>query len=345
MKGCLSVSPYRRKKRTTFLRRMEFFVCVALLWASAILHYCVAVSPENGLSCFLHGCVGISFARIPDFFFYLTVFSEKDNPHRLEFYFNKVLRSYSYVSGLILALLCPLSLPYWQLMIGSAFSVLVFKLLFGGFGKNIVNPAVFGRVFLQLRFSSSWSSSQTDLEGSLLESGAFGSNLRGMGEPFYIALLLIGVYLCIRGIMDFRTPVFYLLSLYLSFLFRFIGAGKGWESFYYAFRYLVSGSLVFVGVLCLSDPVTSPTSHSGRIRFTLSAALLTELIILYASHAGDGAPYALLSVNVRTPFFDRINRGKTDRILRPSIVCSCLFVAVIVTGLLFGLICPGQTRM
>ena len=123
------------------------------------------------------------------------------------------------------------------------------KLVFGGFGKNILNPAVFGRVFYQLAFTGSL---KTSVEGSIttgssitsVSSGfgtimgfgegapslfdlAIGNYLGSLGETFAIVLVLIAIYLSIRGIIDWRPPVFYVGSLYLAFVLMFLCAGDG----------------------------------------------------------------------------------------------------------------------
>lgn len=356
-------TPHLRRKASTFSQRMEFFLCVSVLWIVSIIYYFVTAGKSYGLTAILLGIVGIVFARLPDIFWNLSVFFNKEyKTGAFKEYLYRVTHSYSYVTGLLLALLCPIGLAFWKLGIGAVLSILVFKLLFGGFGHNILNPAILGRVFLQLAFTSdrkTYLGSKPDsftistgasvpslvnskngfsaiVSGLSFKDRILGNYRGALGETFVLVLLVICVYLCARKIIDWRVPVTYIGTLFLAFVLRFLGAGDGGWAFKDSLRYLAIGGIFFGGILCLTDPVTSPTSRSGRMRFALTSALITLLVRLFTG-SPEGVAYSILVANIRTPFFDKINSGRTNQKIIPIAVNASLFVLVLVAGLAYGL--------
>ncbi len=355
-------TPHIRRKASTFSQRREFFLCVCVLWISSRIYYFVTAGKGYGLAVILLGITGIVFAMIPDIFWNLSVFFSKEHKHdAFKEFLYRVIHSYSFVTGLLLALLCPIGLPFWKLAIGAVLSILVFKLFFGGFGKNILNPAIFGRVFLQLAFTSDRKtylgqkpedftiSTGASVTGLINSKNGFSpivsglsfknriiGNYRGtLGETFILVLLAICIYLCVRKIIDWRVPVTYIGTLFIAFVLMFLSAGDGGWAFKDAFRYLAIGGIFFGGILCLTDPVTSPTSRSGRMRFALTSALITLLIRLYTG-SPEGVAYSILIANVMTPFFDKINTGRTNKKLVPIAVNASLFALVLLSALVYG---------
>ena len=107
-------TPHLRRKASTFSQRMEFFLCVSVLWIVSIIYYFVTAGKSYGLTAILLGIVGIVFARLPDIFWNLSVFFNKEyKTGAFKEYLYRVTHSYSYVTGLLLALLCPIGLAFW----------------------------------------------------------------------------------------------------------------------------------------------------------------------------------------------------------------------------------------
>ncbi|MCI7064999.1 MAG: RnfABCDGE type electron transport complex subunit D [Bacilli bacterium] len=351
-------APHMRRKQSTFSQMMEFFLCLCVLWICAMIFYGVKQGTPALVAVIINGLVSMAFAMLADVFTYLPVFFYKqEGVSPIKEYLYKIVHSYSFVSGLLIALLCPVGAVWYQLGITAFIATFVMKLVFGGFGKNILNPAVFGRVFYQLAFTGSL---KTSVEGSIttgssitsVSSGfgtimgfgegapslfdlAIGNYLGSLGETFAIVLVLIAIYLSIRGIIDWRTPVFYVGSLYLAFVLMFLCARDGLYAFRHALAYTMVGGIVFGGVLCLTDPVTTPTAKSGRVIMALITALLT-FVFRRVVGLPEGVAYSILIVNVLTPFIDKIIKGRTRDYLVPMIVSISLAVVLVAVAILNG---------
>lgn len=357
-----AVSPHIKNKSSTFKKMMEFLICLCVLWSSSAIFYFVKRGVLSGFTVLLNGAVSIIFSVLADCLYNLPLlFDKKFEGNRFKEYLYRLIHSYSYVTGLILALLCTIGIKWWEIGLTSFISTFIMKLLFGGFGKNILNPAVFGRVFAQLCFASDMKTyildkpdpfnittgaSLTDLSdgfanvifdsrlsfGNVLIGNYFGT----LGETFALLLIVICVYLCVRKIIDWRVPVFYIGSLLLSFIIMFLSMGLGVNSFRDALVYTFAGGIMFDGIICLTDPVTSPTSRSGRVIYALLAALAT-LVIRTFIHSPEGVAYSVIIVNCFVPFIDKIINGRTNKNLIPNIVCSSIAVLLIIVSLTYGL--------
>ncbi len=244
-----------------------------------------------------------------------------------EFLFNLIVKKEqtlldfsAVVTGLLLALNLPANIPIWQAVIGSIFAIIVVKCLFGGIGKNLVNPAITARVFMLISFGSVASaafpkdtvdaaSSATPLvsiaEGnipSLLD--LFLGNCGGaIGEVCSLALILGGIYLLIRRVITWHIPVAFIGGVFvLSFLFG------GFDA-YSALALVLSGGLILGAVFMATDYVTSPTTALGKIVFGIGAALLTVIIRMWSNYP-EGVSFAILIMNILTPYIDNLTRRK-----------------------------------
>jgi electron transport complex protein RnfD len=373
MNPIVEKAPQLRSRDSTFKQMMEFFLCLLVLYACAVLFYFLEGGGNGnypasayGLYALQNGLMAILFSDLADVLWNLPLLfrKEKTVSERLKEYGYQILHSYSYVSGLLLALLLPIGPEWWEIAITAFLSTFMMKLFFGGFGSNIFNPAIFGRVFAQIVFGKHLTTYLGSNPGTLdIATGAsvpalakgdlFGSTLMdyplwklfigdyygALGETFTIVILLIAFYLCFRKIIDWRVPVIFIGTLYLAFLVLFLSLGAKAKSFEYAFRYLLIGGIFFGGVFCLTDPVTSPTSRAGRVLFALSAALLTLVIRLYAS-APEGVAYSILCANALTPLIDKILKGRTRKTKGPAFIAILLFLSVISVALSYGFTHP-----
>ncbi len=198
------------------------------------------------------------------------------------------------VTGLLLALNLSTNVPLWQCVLGSVFAIVVVKCAFGGIGHNFANPAITARVFLLMAFTSTVAggaaprfadavSSATPLnligtEGAVLPSlGDMFLGLRGgaIGETCILALLVGFVYLLVRGVIRWQTPVIFIGTVFVCYL---IATG----SFSVALYEVLAGGLVLGAVFMATDYSTTPITAEGRMLFALGCGLLWQVFDINA---------------------------------------------------------------
>jgi electron transport complex protein RnfD len=219
------------------------------------------------------------------------------------------------VTGVILAMNLPVSIPLWQAAIGCVVAIIVVKQLFGGIGHNFANPALTARIVMFLAFSSSmatWTapnfidavSSATPLE--VLKTGsaeglnlfhlALGAAGGSLGESSALALTLGGLYMMYRKVISWHIPLTYIGTVFILSLIK--------GGFTFAVAEILSGGLFLCAFFMASDYVTSPHTNKGRVIFALGCGLLTCLIRFYGSYP-EGASFAVLLMNILTPYINR----------------------------------------
>jgi electron transport complex protein RnfD len=222
------------------------------------------------------------------------------------------------ITALIFVLTLPSKISIYVVIIGTIFAILIGKMIFGGLGKNIFNPAGIGRVFVALAFASLFSGTYTSgldsisgvtaLQGSMTTytlSDLFFGNIPGsMGEVSALAILIGAAYLLIRRSADFRV----MLSGILSFTFMILVAGiaQGFEFselMHYTLYHVLSGGLLFGLVFMATDPVTSPYTRPGRLIFGLMIGSLVALIRLFGA-LPEGMVFALVIANAFVALID-----------------------------------------
>ena len=225
------------------------------------------------------------------------------------------------VTGLLLALNLSTNVPLWQCALGSVFAIVVVKCAFGGIGHNFANPAITARVFLLMAFTSTVAggaaprfadavSSATPLnligtEGAVLPSlGDMFLGLRGgaIGETCILALLVGFVYLLVRGVIRWQTPVIFIGTVFVCYL---IATG----SFSVALYEVLAGGLVLGAVFMATDYSTTPITAEGRMLFALGCGLLTFVIRRFCS-LPEGVSYSILCMNVLAPWLEQWTRRK-----------------------------------
>lgn len=231
------------------------------------------------------------------------------------------------VTGLLLGMNLPSHTQWWIPIIGAFFAIVVVKQLFGGIGKNFLNPALAGRAFLFLSFSSelsvySPSVFDTDSVASAtvlgqIKAGSvsgvsipdcfFGRTGGGMiGEISTLLLLLGGIYLLIRGIIQWQIPVTYIASSALLFvLFPAVG-GSAVNSMLYE---LCSGGLMLGALFMATDYVTSPVTKWGRVIFGVGCGLLTFFFRRFTNYP-EGVSFAILVMNCFVFYIDRATKPR-----------------------------------
>ncbi|VIM46293.1 electron transport complex protein [Clostridioides difficile] len=239
------------------------------------------------------------------------------------------------VTGLLLAFNVPASLPWWMCLVGGIFAILVVKMVFGGIGCNFVNPALAARAFLLASFPvamTAWTQPGVNWIGknldavttatplSFLKNGAAGladlssngisladmmiGNIGGcIGETSAILLLLGGVYLMYKGIINYVIPVFYIATV---FILTFLLGGFNTT---FAIYQLFAGGLMLGGFFMLTDYTTSPMTKKGQIIYAVLAGLITTVIRMYGGYP-EGVSYSILLVNCLAPLIDKFVRNR-----------------------------------
>ena len=240
------------------------------------------------------------------------------------------------VTGVLLAFVCPVTIPYWTIVIGAFFAMIVVKMLFGGIGRNIVNPALAGRAFMMswAVLMSTWITvgfenaapilGDTSLEAldgmtsatpmSYMHQGAlpqgisvmdmFLGNIGGCIGETSVLLLLIGlVYLLVRKVITLRIPLSFVGTVaVLTFLFP-----KGDDRVLWTAYQVCGGGLMLGAIFMATDYVTSPLTKLGQIVYGIGCGVIT-VVIRYFGGYPEGVSYAILIMNCCVVLLDRIGR-------------------------------------
>lgn len=216
------------------------------------------------------------------------------------------------VTGVLLGLIVPPSLPSWMVILGAAFAIAIGKQVFGGLGQNPFNPALVGRAILTASFATAMTAWRTPFDAittatplflgeasSKIPDLFFGSVAGSVGETSALAILLGGIYLFYKGYLDYRIPV----GIFISVIGMCLITGQS-----IVFN-LLAGSLLFGAIFMAVDPVTTPITKGGRWIFGIGVGLIVMLIRTWGSHP-EGVVYAILLMNATTPLINRWTRPR-----------------------------------
>ncbi len=245
---------------------------------------------------------------------------------------NKLYDMSAMVTGVLLAFVCPVTVPYWCIIIGDFFAIVIVKQLFGGIGKNIVNPALAARAFMFSwpvimntwvlpgfqNAAGLWSTADaitgaTPLapmhqgqmpDASLLD--MFLGNIGGsLGETSALLLLIGFGYLLIRKVISPRIPLAFMGTVaVLALIFPMGNDPLQWTA-----AQLCGGGVMLGAIFMATDYVTSPVTHLGQILFGIGCGALT-IVIRYLGGYNEGVSYAILVMNCCVVLLDRIGRPK-----------------------------------
>lgn len=240
------------------------------------------------------------------------------------------------VTGILIAFVCPVTVPYWMIIIADAFAILAVKQLFGGIGQNIVNPALAARAVLLISWPVAMTTwvlpgsnpgvfSTVDVVTGATPLAALGSgSLEGLdllhlflgrsggciGEVSALLLLVGGIYLLIRRVISLRIPAVFLLTVAVL-TFAFPQGGSGWSyRLSWMAAQLCSGGLMLGAFFMATDYVTSPVTKWGQVIFGAGCGLLTVAIRYFGAYP-EGVSFAILMMNVCSSMLDRV--GKPHR--------------------------------
>ena len=238
------------------------------------------------------------------------------------------------VTGLLLALNMPVTIPLWMPIIGSLFAIVIVKQFFGGIGHNFMNPALAARAFMLTSWAqamTSWTvpfaklslggkaaadavSSATPL--ALLKSGSYegmptylnlflGNAAGCIGEVSALAILIGAAYLLYRRVIKLRVPLCFILTV---FVITWIFGKNGWFTGD-ALRHILSGGVLLGAFFMATDYTTTPYTPKGQIIFGIGCGIITAVIRLWGAYP-EGVSYSILLMNAATPLIDRYTAPK-----------------------------------
>ena len=235
------------------------------------------------------------------------------------------------VTGVLLAFVCPVTVAYWQIILGAAFAILLVKMLFGGLGRNVVNPALAGRAFMMSWpvAMSTWikpgfqnaapifgsadivtaATPLANMHQGLMPEGVtwvnlFWGNIGGcIGETSAVMLLIGLVYLLARKVIKITIPAAYIGTVaILTLLFP-----MGNNNIEWMLCHLFGGGLMLGAIFMATDYVTSPLTGLGQIVYGIGCGVLTVMIRYFGGY-NEGVSYAILIMNCCVVLLDRIGR-------------------------------------
>ena len=296
----VSVSPHVHGKRTTFNVMLD--VCIALM--PAAIAGCAIFGLQAAILCAVcvASCVVFEF-----------LFTKLCGRRTTVGDFSAV------VTGLLLAMNVPATLPIWQAVVGSFIAIIIVKCLFGGLGCNFANPAITARVVMLIAFTgtmaaavppmaiaetvdvATYATPLSVLPGGTLPEATLMDMFLGvrggaLGETSAAALLLGFVYLLVRKVITWHTPVVFIGAV---FALAFAITGDMTTALYYT----LSGGTFIGAIFMATDYATSPATPWGKVVFAVGAGLLTVLIRLWGSYP-EGTSFAILLMNILTPYIE-----------------------------------------
>lgn len=263
-------------------------------------------------------CISIVSCMLTEIFF--LKFRNKDT--------RIVLDGSAVLTGLLLAYNLPPELPFWLPAIGGVASIVLGKQIFGGLGHNIFNPALVGRVFLQISWpvymttwkNPRWVTDAISTATPLAKEGVvkfsytdllLGNHGGSIGEVCILMLLAGALFLIFTNIISLHLPISFIGTVaVLTWIFGRDGFFEGDFIFH-----LLSGGLVLGAFFMATDYVTSPLTSKGRIIFGIGCGILTVLIRLKGSYP-EGVSYAILFMNAVVPLIDRYTKVRVYGVLK-----------------------------
>ena len=359
-----------KDKLTTSRMQVEIFICSILVLLVEILFNLFGftnVTSKNNFDYVIRDVeiflISTSTCLLWDFLFYLPKLFGK-NKYSFKKYFHKVITSYSFVSGGLIAILLPIGFKLYFIPVITFASIFIFKNFFGGFGKNIFNPSIVAILITTIFFNSNYllgdivestlSPRQvefytTDLFSQLNFPNTFASlnqelsiNIFKIFNGYYLGeigtrnafvLFIILVYLVARKIADFRLGIIYILSYFISTFLLFSLSSNISDSLFNSLAYVFASPIVFIATFVINDPVTTPVTRANKIVYSLLLALLTFISRLIFNN--------LLSIYICIIILNLISfvLNKTTITLKSNLfqkIISCLLlISLIITPIIY----------
>ena len=293
----VSTSPHIHTKDTTQSIMRDVLIALAPASVAAVVLF--------GLKALLTIVLCVGTCMLSEFLF--NIITKKTQT---------VLDLSSAVTGLLLALNLPTTANVWHCIVGSVFAIVVVKCLFGGIGCNFANPAITARVFLLIAFSTSiagatkpsfdLTTGATPLEAiktgdltnlpSLLDM-LLGNRGGAIGETCAIALIIGGIYLIVRKVISWHTPVIFIATVFvLSLIVK--------QDLTLALYEVLGGGLLIGAIFMATDYSTTPINKYGKMVFAFGCGLITCLIRFFGSYP-EGVSFAILFMNILAPYIEK----------------------------------------
>ncbi|MBE5778623.1 MAG: RnfABCDGE type electron transport complex subunit D [Clostridiales bacterium] len=246
------------------------------------------------------------------------------------------------VTGMLLAFNMPADAPWWMALVGSVIAIVLIKQFFGGLGNNFINPALGARTILMMSWVTLMTADVLPVAGQLFGLGTqaldglavatplakkpavytlwqlFSGNIPGMlGETCKLTLILGGIYLILRGVIDWRIPVTFIGTAFILFFAKYgviYSVESGPNNALYQ---LMSGGLILGAFFMATDYVTSPITKTGRVIMGVGCALILFLVRNAGSYP-EGCSFAILFMNVLTPMIDKFTTRKPFGYVKPE---------------------------
>lgn len=290
----VSSSPHVRAKDTT--SRIMLYVVIALLPTSLFGIYNFGFKALVLMLATIASCVASEWV-------YNKIIHKEDTVKDLS----------AVVTGLLLALNLPVTLPVWEAVLGGVFAILVVKCLFGGLGQNFMNPALGARCFLLIAFAADMTNFVTDTYTGATPLAAMrngeavntmqlliGKAAGTIGETSAVAILIGAIFLILMGVIELRIPAAYLGS-FVIFIVLF--GGHGFDGNYLTAQ-LCGGGLMLGAFFMATDYVTSPITPVGQIVFGICCGVLTGLFRTCGANA-EGVSFAIILSNLLVPMIEK----------------------------------------
>lgn len=301
----VSSSPHVRDKSST--RKIMGDVCIALLPACGFGIYNFGIRALLVLAVAVVSCVFFEFLY--------------------EYLMHKPITIgdlSAVVTGLLIGMNMPHTIPLWMVVLGSAFAIIIVKQLFGGLGQNFMNPALAARCFLLISFAGRMTAFTYDgVSGAtplqLLKSGEavnildmfIGKTGGVIGETSVIAILIGGIYLLIKKVIKPIIPLVY-IGVFSIFVLIF---GQHGFDLNFLLVHLCGGGLMLGAFFMATDYVTSPVSNLGKVIYGAILGILTGLFRIFGNSA-EGVSYAIIFSNLLVPIIDKISVPKAFGVIK-----------------------------
>lgn len=324
MKFAFHVSPNLQASSSTQRIMRDLTIGLLIVFAASVIYYFTAYGANVGLQAII-----LLLCSLATTFVCEAIFAKIEKQNIKEF----ITHSFGWVTSLILVMMCSINITPYAIIIATLFAIVIGRLVFGGFGFNIYNPAAVGRAVIFASFSGAttrlvtsatptgvlagtfrWLPGTADALQSFLDSvGGWGSLFLGtypgaIGETFSLLIVVVGIFLIIRNVIDWRIPVFYLGTIFvITAVVAVLEGVEPWHGIpgflWYPMLHLVTGGVIFGAFFMLTDPVTAPTVPAGKIFFAICAAAITCLIRL-KGNLPEGCLYSILIMNTFTPMIE-----------------------------------------
>ena len=247
----------------------------------------------------------------------------------LEWAYNKLMKKpqtvgdlSAAVTGVLIAFNVPSGLPYWIAIVGCFVAIIIVKQLYGGIGKNLVNPAITARIVLFIAFATEMTTWPVPFTGADAQTGAtplgilaegggeLPSNMDmfmgyiggSMGEVSALMLLIGGLFLIWRKIISPIIPACFIGTVFVFALIYYAATGDG-NALQMAVFHVLAGGVMLGAFFMATDYVTTPILPMGKVIFGIGCGVITMLIRLYGQYP-EGVSFSILLMNIVTPLID-----------------------------------------